>query len=75
MGISRVDVAGETLRRKKYADNSGNYGRIWLLKAKKQFNGRFDKSKLISALNVCYRGRMRSRGIRLFISILFVYRG
>ena len=75
MGISRADVAGETLRRKKYADNSGNYGRIWLLKAKKQFNSRFDKLKLISALSLCYRGRMRSRGIRLFISILFVYRG
>ena len=32
--ISRADVAGETLRRKKYADNSGNYGRIWVVEGK-----------------------------------------
>ena len=32
--ISRTDVAGEALRRKKYADNSGNYGRIWFVEGK-----------------------------------------
>ena len=39
------------------------------------FSTPIDKLKLISALSLCYRGRMRSRGIRLFISMLFVYRG
>ena len=32
--ISRTDVTGESLKRKKYADNSGNYGRIWFVEGK-----------------------------------------